>query len=234
MIPYEGEFTEIGTTDVPIESVEPPPACSREEVEYLCAAASRYTLRPITPDMVVNTWSGVRPLYDDGTDDPSAITRDYRFVLDENGPPLLSIFGGKLTTYRKLAEAALAKLAQWFPDGRPWTERAPLPGGDFGGANFDELVAAYCGRYPRLDAGWLRRLLRRHGTCAAEILDDVRTEADLGESFGGGLYERELAYLVDREWARTPEDVLWRRTKCGLHMTAAQRARVADFLGATA
>jgi glycerol-3-phosphate dehydrogenase len=234
MIPYEGEFTEIGTTDVPIESMEPPPACSREEVEYLCAAASRYTLRPITPDMVVNTWSGVRPLYDDGTDDPSAITRDYRFVLDENGPPLLSIFGGKLTTYRKLAEAALAKLAQWFPDRRPWTERAPLPGGDFGGASFDELVAAYCGRYPRLDAGWLRRLLRRHGTCAAEILDDVRAEGDLGESFGGGLYERELAYLVDREWARTPEDVLWRRTKCGLHMSAAQRARVADYLGATA
>jgi glycerol-3-phosphate dehydrogenase len=184
--------------------------------------------------MVVNTWSGVRPLYDDGTDDPSAITRDYRFVLDENGPPLLSIFGGKLTTYRKLAEAALAKLAQWFPDRRPWTERAPLPGGDFSGTSFDELVAAYCGRYPRLDAGWLRRLLRRHGTCAAEILDDVRTEGDLGESFGGGLYERELAYLVDREWARTPEDVLWRRTKCGLHMTAAQRARVADFLGVTA
>jgi glycerol-3-phosphate dehydrogenase len=184
--------------------------------------------------MVVNTWSGVRPLYDDGTDDPSAITRDYRFVLDESGPPLLSIFGGKLTTYRKLAEAALAKLAQWFPDRRPWTERAPLPGGDFGGASFDELVAAYSGRYPRLDAGWLRRLLRRHGTCAAEILDDVRAEGDLGESFGGGLYERELAYLVDREWARTPEDVLWRRTKCGLHMSAAQRARVADYLGATA
>jgi glycerol-3-phosphate dehydrogenase len=176
----------------------------------------------------------VRPLDDAGSDDPSAITRDDRYVLDENGPPLLSIFGGKLTTYRKLAEAALAKLVQWFPDRRPWTERAPLPGGDFGGASFDELLAAYRGRYPRLDAHWLRTLLRRHGTCAAEILDDVKAEGDLGEPFGGGLYERELAYLVDREWARTPEDVLWRRTKCGLHMTASQRARVEACLEATA
>jgi glycerol-3-phosphate dehydrogenase len=234
LIPYEDEFTEIGTTDVPIESMEPPPACSREETEYLCAAASRYTLRPVTPDMVVHTWSGVRPLYDDGTDDPSAITRDYRFVLDENGPPLLSVFGGKLTTYRKLAEAALERLAKWFPDRRPWTEKAPLPGGDFGGASFDDLLAAYRGRYARLDARWLRTLLRRHGTCAAEILGEAKTEADLGKPFGGGLYERELAYLVEREWARTPEDVLVRRTKCGLHMTAAQRAGVAAFMGATA
>jgi glycerol-3-phosphate dehydrogenase len=234
MIPYEDAFTEIGTTDVPIDGMEPPPACSREEIDYLCAAASRYTLRPVTPDMVVNTWSGVRPLYDDGTDDPSAITRDYRFVLDANGPPLLSIFGGKLTTYRRLAEAALEKLEKWFPGGRPWTGKAPLPGGDFSGASFEELLAAYRGRYPRLDARWLETLLRRHGTCAAEILDDVKAEGDLGESFGGGLYERELAYLVAREWAVTPEDVLWRRTKCGLHMSAAQRARVEAYLGATA
>jgi glycerol-3-phosphate dehydrogenase len=234
LIPYEDDFTEIGTTDVPIESMDPPPACSREEVEYLCAAASRYTLRPITPDMVVHTWSGARPLYDDGTDDPSAITRDYRFVLDENGPPLLSVFGGKLTTYRKLAEAALDRLAKWFPDRRRWTERAPLPGGDFGDASFDDLLAAYRSRFPRLEAHWLRTLLRRHGTCAAEILDDAKTEADLGTNFGGGLYERELAYLVAREWARTPEDVLSRRTKCGLHMTAAQRAGVAAFMGVTA
>jgi glycerol-3-phosphate dehydrogenase len=234
LIPYEDDFTEIGTTDVPIESMEPPPACSREETEYLCAAASRYTLRPVTPSMVMHTWSGVRPLYDDGTDDPSAITRDYRFVLDENGPPLLSIFGGKLTTYRKLAEAALEKLARWFPDRRPWTENTPLPGGDFGGASFDDLLAAYRSRYSRLDAGWLKTLLRRHGTCAAEILDDANAEADLGKPFGGGLYERELRYLVEREWARTPEDVLWRRTKCGLHMTAAQRAGVGEFMGVAA
>ncbi|MCC6870344.1 MAG: glycerol-3-phosphate dehydrogenase [Burkholderiales bacterium] len=231
LIPYEDDYTEIGTTDVPIGSMETPPACSREETEYLCAAASRYTLAPVTPDQVVHAWSGVRPLYDDGTDDPSAITRDYRFVLDENGPPLLSVFGGKLTTYRRLAEAALEKLAKWFPGRHPWTERAPLPGGDFGGASFDELAAAYRSRYPRLDARWLGRLLRRHGTCAAEILDDVRQAGDLGEAFGGGLYEREVRFLVEREWARTPEDVLWRRTKCGLRMTRAQRERLAEAMG---
>lgn len=234
LIPYEEDYTEIGTTDVPIEGMDPPPACSRDEIDYLCAAASRYTLHPVTPDRVVHTWSGVRPLYDDGTDDPSAITRDYRLVLDENGPPLLSVFGGKLTTYRKLAEAALERLARWFPGRRAWTERAPLPGGDFGGSTFEEVVTAYRGRYPRLDPRWLRRLLRRHGTCVAEILGDAQSEADLGEALGGGLYERELRFLVEREWARTPEDVLWRRTKCGIHMTAAQRRRVAACMGATA
>jgi glycerol-3-phosphate dehydrogenase len=233
LLPYEDAFTAIGTTDVPIDDVDPPPACSKAEIEYLCAAASRYTLRPVTPGAVVHTWSGARPLYDDGTDDPSAITRDYRFVLDANGPPLLSVFGGKLTTYRKLAEAALDELARWFPGRRAWTARAPLPGGDFGGSSFDEVAAAYRGRFPRLEAHWLRRLLRRHGTCAAEILAGVKAEADLGDAFGGGLYERELRYLIEREWARTPEDVLWRRTKCGIHMTAAQRERVAAFMGAT-
>jgi glycerol-3-phosphate dehydrogenase len=175
-------------------------------------------------------WSGVRPLYDDGSADPSDITRDYHFVLDEDGPPLLSIFGGKLTTYRKLAEHALERLERWFPGRAPWTAKTPLPGGDFGGASFADVAAAYRARYPKLDAHWLERLLRRHGLCAAEILGGVRETGDLGECFGGGLYERELVYLVEREWAREPEDVLWRRTKCGLHMTAAERERVGDFL----
>jgi len=234
LIPYEERFTEIGTTDVPVESPDERPVCSREEIDYLCAAASRYTLRPVTPDSVVATWSGVRPLYDDGSGDPSAITRDYHFALDEQGPPLLSVYGGKLTTFRTLAEAALGRLARWFPDRKPWTATAPLPGGDFGGEPFDALLAAYRGRYPRLDAHWLERLLRRHGTCAAEILGDARTPDDLGEDFGGGLCERELAYLVEREWARTAADVLERRTKCGLHMTPAQRARLAERMGAIA
>ncbi len=234
MIPYEERYTEIGTTDVLVDDPDEPPRSSREEVEYLCAAASRYTSRPLAPDAIVWRWSGVRPLYDDGSADPSTITRDYHFVLDEEGPPLLSIFGGKLTTYRKLAEAALDRLARWFPDRRPWTAGAPLPGGDLGGASFAELVQAHRARYPKLEPRWLERLLRRHGTCTAEVLGDARDERDLGESFGGGLYERELVYLTRREWARTPEDVLWRRTKCGLHMTERARARVAEFMGATA
>jgi glycerol-3-phosphate dehydrogenase len=231
MIPYEERFTEIGTTDVPVESPDDPPVCSREEVEYLCAAASRYTLRPVLPGQIVATWSGLRPLYDDGAADPSAVTRDYHFVLDDAGPPLLSVFGGKLTTYRRLAEAALERLARWFPDRKPWTATVPLPGGDFGGEPFDAVLAAYRRRYPGLDPRWLERLLRRHGTCTAEILGDARSEADLGESFGGGLYEREVDYLVAREWAFNAEDVLERRTKCGLHMTGAERERVAEFVG---
>ncbi|MGE5794791.1 MAG: glycerol-3-phosphate dehydrogenase [Bacteroidota bacterium] len=231
MIPYEERYTEIGTTDVVVADPDEPPRISRDETDYLCAAASRYASRTVMPADVVWSWSGVRPLYDDGSADPSDITRDYYFVLDEDGPPLLSIFGGKLTTYRKLAESALERLARWFPDRRrPWTAGAPLPGGDFGEAGFADVAAAYRARYPKLDAHWLERLLRRHGLCAAEILGDARETADLGEAFGGGLYERELDFLVEREWAREPDDVLWRRTKCGLHMTAAERARVAERL----
>jgi glycerol-3-phosphate dehydrogenase len=234
MIPYEERFTEIGTTDVVVADPDEPPRISRDETEYLCAAASRYASRAVTPADVVWSWSGVRPLYDDGSADPSDITRDYHFVVDTDGPPLLSIFGGKITTYRKLAEHALDRLEHWLPGGGPWTARAPLPGGDFGGASFADVLAAYRARYPNLDAHWLERLLRRHGLCAAEILGDVRAPADLGESFGGGLYERELAYFLEREWAREPDDVLWRRTKCGLHMTPAERERVAERLRAVA
>jgi glycerol-3-phosphate dehydrogenase len=230
MIPYEDRFTEIGTTDVVVADPDEPPRISRDETEYLCAAASRYVARPVAPADVVWSWSGVRPLYDDGSADPSDITRDYHFVLDEDGPPLLSVFGGKLTTYRRLAERALERLERWFPDCRPWTAGTPLPGGDFGGASFADVAAAYRARYPRLDPDWLERLLRRHGLCAAEILGDARATGDLGEAFGGGLYERELAYLVEREWVREADDALWRRTKCGLHMTPVERARVADFL----
>jgi len=230
MIPYEERFTEIGTTDVVVADPDEPPRISRDETEYLCAAASRYASRAVTPADVVWSWSGVRPLYDDGAADPSEVTRDYHFVLDADGPPLLSIFGGKLTTYRKLAEHALERLARWFPGRRRWTASAPLPGGDFGETGFGEVLSAYRARYPKLDARWLERLLRRHGLCAAEILGDARETGDLGEAFGGGLYERELDFLVAREWAREPDDVLWRRTKCGLHMSAAERARVAERL----
>jgi glycerol-3-phosphate dehydrogenase len=233
LIPYEGVFTLVGTTDVPHHNPEAPPRAPADEVGYLCRAANHYLARPIAPDDVVWSYSGVRPLYDDGTATASQVTRDYHLVVTDDGgrAPVLSIYGGKLTTYRRLAEQALEKLAPWFPhQGRPWTATAPLPGGDLGGERFAELVRAYRGRYPQLDPAWLERLLRRHGTRAAEILGDARVEADLGKAFGGGLYARELAYLMEREWARDADDLLWRRTKCGLHMTEGQRRRVADFL----
>jgi len=228
LLPYEREFTLIGTTDVQLAEQDLPATISPEEVAYLCAAASRYSARAITPDEVVWSYSGVRPLYDDGKTDPSAITRDYELLLDEQGPPLLSVFGGKITTYRKLAEHVMDKLARWIPAHRPWTHTEPLPGGDFGGRDYAAVLGEYRARYSGLDPHWLARLLRRHGTLSAKILDNAKTEAELGENFGGGLYERERAYLIEHEWARAADDVLWRRTKCGLHMSEAQRRRVAE------
>ncbi|MFA5912458.1 MAG: glycerol-3-phosphate dehydrogenase [Burkholderiales bacterium] len=230
MIPYEREFTLIGTTDVPVTPQDLPAAISPDEVAYLCAAASRYSARKVTPDQVVWSYSGVRPLYDDGKADPSAITRDYVLLLDESGPPLLSVFGGKITTYRKLAEQVMQKLAHWIPAHRSWTHTEALPGGDFGGRDYAAVLAEFRARYPGLDPHWLARLLRRHGTLSEKILAGAKCEADLGENFGGGLYERELAYLAEYEWARSGDDVLWRRTKCGLHMSEAQRTRVAERL----
>jgi len=233
MIPYEREFTLIGTTDVQVTGEALPPAISPEEIAYLCAAASRYSARAVTPEQVAWSYSGVRPLYDDGKEDPSAITRDYVLLLDERGPPLLSVFGGKITTCRKLAEHALDKLARWIPACRPWTHAEALPGGDFGGRDFNSVLGEFRARYSGLDPHWLARLLRRHGTLAERILDNAKTEAGLGENFGGGLYERELAHFVEHEWARSGEDVLWRRTKCGLHMSEAQRRRVDERLAGT-
>ena len=239
LIPYEREFTLVGTTDVPQSQVELRPEISAAEIAYLCEAASRYTARPVTPEAVRWSYSGVRPLYDDGSTDPSAVTRDYHLMLDTGGTaagdepncaPLVSVFGGKITTYRRLAEQVLERLSPWFAHSRSWTHTEALPGGAFGDADFDALLAHYEHRHPGLPAKWLARLLRRHGMLATEILAGVRAEDDLGENFGGGLYEAELRYLVANEWAREAADVLWRRTKCGLHMSEAQRARVAQFM----
>lgn len=236
LIPYEREFTLIGTTDVPVSEGDDRPGISAAEIEYLCGAASRYTGRPVTPETVVWSYSGVRSLYDDGSADASAVTRDYHLMVDtegdgpDGGAPLVSVFGGKITTYRRLAEQVLDRLSPWLACDEPWTHAEPLPGGDFGDTDFDGLLADYKRRYPDLLVQWMARLLRRHGVLAAAILEGARTEADLGENFGGGLYEAELRYLIANEWAHEPADVLWRRTKCGLHMREAQRERVAQFM----
>jgi len=230
LLPYEDAYTAIGTTEVPVDDPDEVPTSSRAEIVYLCAAASRYTGKPVTPKQVVWTWSGVRPLFDDGRGNVSSVTRDYVLHVDAKGPPLVSVFGGKITTYRTLAEAVLQRLERSLGRRRAWTAREALPGGDFGGANFGELVESYQRRYPALPAQWLTRLLRRHGSCAAEILRNAASEADLGRNFGGGLYERELSYLMEREWATEPDDILWRRTKCGLAMSAAQRGELGDWL----
>ena len=234
MIPYERQFTLVGTTDVPVTRDDFRARISRKEIEYLCGAASRYAEKPITPGMVVWSYSGVRPLYDDGSENPSAVTRDYHLLLDTgagpDGAPLLSVFGGKITTYRRLAEQVMEKLSGRFPGKPAWTHTEPLPGGNLGGRSFRGLLLDYRRRFPRLPKVWLARLLRRHGALAEEIIGDAREEPALGRNFGGGLYESELEYLVRKEWAREAEDVLWRRTKCGLHMSAREKTAVRGWL----
>jgi glycerol-3-phosphate dehydrogenase len=232
MIPYEREFTLIGTTDVPVEGEPAHPQASAQEIDYLCEAASRYAAVPIDASSVVWSYSGVRPLYDDGTANPSAVTRDYHLLLDRGGKedaPLLSVFGGKITTYRRLAEHVMQDLEPWFGNTKPWTGTQPLPGGDFHDG-FDALFEDLSERYEHLPGALIARLARRHGTLAAEVLGDAKSEADLGEFFGGGLYEREAAWMIEHEWAMQAEDVLWRRTKCGLHMSEAQRQHFGEWM----
>jgi glycerol-3-phosphate dehydrogenase len=235
MIPYEGEFTLIGTTDVEVKDPPGAPAITPDEIDYLCRAANRYLTRPIAPVDVVWSYSGVRPLYDDGQSDPSAVTRDYTLMLDVAYPqaPLLSVFGGKITTYRRLAEAVLDKLRPSFPQMTgSWTGTKALPGGDIPGADFEACVLALARQYPGLPAGYVRALARRHGSRAVRILGDAASIADLGAHFGHTLHAREVDYLVASEWAITADDILWRRTKCGLHLNQAERDAVAAYLAA--
>jgi glycerol-3-phosphate dehydrogenase len=234
MIPYERQFTLVGTTDVPVTRDDYRARISRQEIDYLCEAASRYAEKPITPGMVVWSYSGVRPLYDDGSENPSAVTRDYHLLLDTgaepDGAPVLSVFGGKITTYRRLAEQVMEKLSGRFPGKPAWTHAEPLPGGNLDGRTFRGLLLDYRRRFPRLPKVWLTRVLRRHGALAEEIIGDAREERGLGRNFGGGLYECELEYLVTNEWVREAEDALWRRTKCGLHMSTAEKMQVRAWL----
>ncbi len=237
VIPYQERYSLIGTTDVPVDEYDAP-RISDDETDYLIALANAYLETPISRADVVWSYSGVRPLYDDGTSDPSAVTRDYVLKVDAlDGPagqdraPVLSIYGGKITTYRKLAEAALAELAPHFPAMKPaWTATEALPGGDLPGGDRAAFLAALCASYPGIGVDVLRPIARRHGTLAAQVLGDARAPSDLGEDFGAALTAREIDWMIGREWARTGDDVLWRRTKCGLPMTAAQRARVAEYV----
>ncbi len=232
-IPYEGEFTLIGTTDRDFDGDPAQARPSEEEIDYLMAAVNRWFRRPVDRSAIVWTFCGVRPLYDDGAPAAQAATRDY--VLHVAGgpaePPLLSVFGGKLTTARRLAEAALDRLAPWFPDaGPPWTVGASLPGGDFPWDGFEALVGELREHYPFLGPSLARRLARYHGTRARELLGDARRLEDLGESFGAELYAREVDWMVREEWAVTADDILWRRSKLGLRLDPAGRARLEAWL----
>jgi glycerol-3-phosphate dehydrogenase len=235
MIPYEDRFTLIGTTDIALGGNHSQPTASEEEITYLCRAVNRYLAKPIASADVAWCYAGIRPLYDDGTANPSAVTRDYTLRLDSNAgtAPVLSVFGGKITTYRKLAEHALDKLQPWFPAMRPaWTAGKPLPGGELS-AGVDQFADVDLARnWPWLEDGLRRALARRHGTYARRVLNGAQALPDLGECFGADLYAREVDYMIEHEWAHTGEDILYRRTKAGLHVTAAQRESLADYVAA--
>ena len=238
-IPYESEYTLIGTTDVEHRGPIGAAQIDADEIAYLCAQASRYFERPVLPGDVVWTYSGVRPLLDDESGDPSAVTRDYALELDTQQAPLLNVWGGKLTTYRKLAEEAADLLAAPLGTQRgAWTAGAPLPGGDLSAwigaarrpdTDFERFVQALTCRHPELPMPLARRLARGYGARIETMLGSASGLDALGAEVAPGLYEAELHYLHQHEWARSADDVLWRRTKLGLHYDVAQRAQVAAW-----
>lgn len=231
-IPYEYDFTLIGTTDQDFESDPGEAEISKAEIDYLCAAASEYFTQPVRPGDIVWSFAGVRPLFDDGASKAQEATRDYVLKADETaGAPVLHVFGGKITTFRRLAESALAEIGERLgARGRPWTVDAALPGGDFDAQAFEAEVSRLQRAYPFIDGAHARRLVRLYGTLARDILGKAEQIEDLGTCFGGDLYEAELRYLATHEWARTGEDVLWRRTKRGLRLTREEAQAVDSFM----
>ncbi|KPQ06375.1 MAG: anaerobic glycerol-3-phosphate dehydrogenase subunit GlpA [Rhodobacteraceae bacterium HLUCCA12] len=231
-IPYEQDFTLIGTTDADHPDPDTPPECTDAERDYLLAFASQYFARPLTADDVVWRYSGVRPLFDDGARSATAATRDYVLKTDRSaGAPVLHVFGGKITTYRRLAESALARIGSVLPGhGRDWTAAVALPGGDFPVDGVAALIADLRQRYAFLDQAWARRLVRAYGTQATDILGAAESAADLGQDFGATLTEAELRWLMKHEFARRAEDVLWRRSKLGLRLNDAEIATLRRWM----
>lgn len=225
-IPYEGKYTLVGTTDEPWEGAPAKAQISAGETDYLLETANRYFTRQLTREDIAWSYAGIRPLYDDQAGSASAVTRDYVLDLDggDGRAPMLSIFGGKITTYRKLAEHAMAEMAPFFPQARgAWTAGADLPGGDMD--DFERFLAHLTQDHPEVAPDLLRRLARAYGTRVHRILIGA-----LGEDLGGGLFTAEVDYLVSQEWAQTAEDVLYRRSKMGLHVPEGTEARLAAYL----
>ncbi len=234
IIPYQDKFSLIGTTDLNIENLADAANISPAETSYLLNAVNRFIEKPIREADIVCSYAGVRPLYDDGTANPSEITRDYVLKIDhaEGKLPLLSIFGGKITTYRRLAEHALDELKPYYTALKAsWTGEQALPGGDFNST--ETLVQQIMQSCPALPSDYLRQLVSRYGTRTAILLANVKSMSDLGELFGADAYllcEREIDFCIHHEWVLKPDDILWRRTKCGLHMDASTQERAAIFI----
>jgi glycerol-3-phosphate dehydrogenase len=236
VIPYERDFTLIGTTDVEIKTLTAPVQIDPDEIQYLCNQVNRYFEAQIVPADVVWSYSGVRPLLEDEASDASSVTRDYQLEVDANGPALLTVWGGKITTYRKLAEEAARLICDQLGVNRPdWTSGEALPGGDFSkwvattdrpDQGFEQFVAALVVEFPELPADLLRRWVRSYGSLVEEFLVHGRP---LGDEIAPGIFEAELRYLRDREWALTLDDVLWRRSKLGLHLPLGAAERLSQW-----
>ena len=233
-IPYETDFTLIGTTDAEHDNPNVKPVCTDEERDYLVGFANQYFKRDITADDVVWRYSGVRPLYDDGASSATAATRDYTLKVDtDGGAPILNIFGGKITTYRRLAQSALGKIRPYFDNaGDDWTAGIALPGGDFPVDGVEALISTLKKGFSFLDDRWAKRLVRAYGTEAKAILGTAKTAADLGQDFGATLTQAEVVWLIEKEFARCAEDIVWRRNKLGLRMTVDQISKLDTWIAA--
>jgi glycerol-3-phosphate dehydrogenase len=235
-IPYQDDFTLIGTTDRDFHGDPSKVKASDEEIRYLCDSVSEYLAKPVRPEDVVWTYAGVRPLYDDGASEAKAATRDYVFELDTPGEaPLLSIYGGKITTYRRLAEEALERLSPYLRSAKAregWTAKSPLPGGDLDVSAIGALSAELQHEYAFLTPSHTNRLAHAYGTQAVKLLGNAKAIGDLGHSFGATLTEREVEYLMASEWALTAEDIVWRRSKLGLRLTADEIAAIDRWISA--
>ena len=234
-IPYENDFTLLGTTDVEVSDDPGVVAIEQTEIDYICAAVSEYFETSVTSDQVVWTYAGVRPLYDDAATSASKVTRDYKLHLDDdNGAPILSVYGGKITTYRKLSEQVMDMLQPALPQSSAsWTETRPLPGGDIDNADFDSFLAGCKTQYPWLPDALVLDYARNYGTRIHTMLEGVGSVAELGQHFGGLLYQCEVEYLVEHEWANSAEDILWRRSKKGLHVPDTASEALEQFLSQT-
>ena len=229
--PYEGDKALIGTTDIAYEGRAEDVAADEAEIDYLLKAVNRYFKEKLRREDVLHSFSGVRPLFDDGKGNPSAVTRDYVFDLDETGgAPMLNVFGGKITTFRELAERGMQRLSHIFPNmGGDWTEAAPLPGGDMPGADYETFANSLRDAYPWMPRNLLHHYGRLYGTLTRKLVGSANGVAALGRHFGGNLYEAEVRYLIANEWAQQADDILYRRTKHYLHLTEAERAAFREW-----
>ncbi len=230
-IPFEENYTLLGTTDIELDELPDEVAITPDEVEYICTAVSEYFKQPIHPESVIWSFSGVRPLYDDAVSNASKVTRDYNLHLDSQQAPILSIYGGKITTFRKLAEEVMDLLSESMTiEGAAWTAESHLPGGDMANSDFKLFFNQCTRRYPWMNKQLLKSYAGHYGTCIQTLLEESASEADLGIHFGGQLYEKEVRYLIDYEYAESADDILWRRTKRGLRLSAIEIEQFATWV----